>query len=132
MANEVITYYSKTPPNKFEMTDYTVKNAEDNRNCSDTMEVFLKIEDWKIQDWSFVWVTSIVTTACASVFWESIIWMNLDEVLEKKYEYIQELVWEEISPRRQKWAVFGLVATKNAIHKYLNDWISEDILSNLP
>jgi NifU-like protein involved in Fe-S cluster formation len=45
MTNEVITYYSKNPPNKFEMTDYTVKNAEDNRNCSDTMEVFLKIED---------------------------------------------------------------------------------------
>lgn len=132
MANEVITYYSKNPPNKFEMENYTVKHAEENRNCADTIAVFVLIEDNNIKDWSFEWITSIITTACASVFWESIIWMSLEEVLKKDYNYIVELVWEEISPRRQKWAIFWLLATKNAIHKYLGDWISEDILSNLP
>lgn len=132
MTNEIITYYSKTPPNKFEMQDYTIKNSEENRSCSDTMEVFLKIEDNKVKDWSFTWVTSIVTTACASVFWESIIWMELSEVLKKDYDYIVSLIWEEISPRRQKWAIFWLLATKNAIHKYLNDWVKEDILWLLP
>lgn len=132
MTNEIITYYSKTPPNKFEMQDYTIKNSEENRSCSDTMEVFLKIEDNNVKDWSFTWVTSIVTTACASVFWESIIWMELSEVLKKDYDYIVSLIWEEISPRRQKWAIFWLLATKNAIHKYLNDGIKEDILWLLP
>jgi hypothetical protein len=53
--------------------------------------------------------------------------MSLKEVLTKDYDYIVELIWEEVSPRRQKAAVFGLVATRNAIHKYLNDWKKDDI-----
>jgi NifU-like protein involved in Fe-S cluster formation len=54
MTNEIITYYSKTPPNKFEMKNYTIRNAEENRNCADSMEVFLQIENNKIKDFSFV------------------------------------------------------------------------------
>jgi NifU-like protein involved in Fe-S cluster formation len=54
MTNEIITYYSKTPPNKFEMKNYTVRNAEENRNCADSMEVFLLIDENKIKDFSFV------------------------------------------------------------------------------
>jgi NifU-like protein involved in Fe-S cluster formation len=68
MTNEIITYYSKTPPNKFEMQNFSVKNAEENRNCADSMEVFLLIEDSKIKDFSFNGTTSIITTAAASVF----------------------------------------------------------------
>lgn len=132
MTNEVITFYSKNPPNKFILSDYSVKHSEENRSCSDSIEVYLKIEDNKIQAWSFDGITSIVTTATASVFWESIIGMELSEVLTKDYSYIVELVGEEISPRRQKWAVFWLVATRNAIHKYLKDGKSDDILSVLP
>lgn len=128
MVNEIITFYSKTPPNKFEMKNSTIRYKEENRNCSDTIEVFLHIKDNIIVDWSFIWVTSIITTATSSIFWESIIWMTLEEVLTKDYNYIVKLIWEEVSPRRQKAAVFGLVATRNAIHKYLNDWKKDSIL----
>lgn len=129
--NEIITYYSKTPPNKFIMENYTIKYKEENRSCSDTIEIFLKIKNNKIINWSFVWDTSIITTATSSVFWESIIGLDLNEVLKKDYNYITGLIWEEISPRRQKSAVFWLIATKNAIHKYLDDWKNEDILTAL-
>jgi len=127
MTNEIITFYSKNPPNKYEMKDPTIRYKEENRSCSDTIEVFLRIKDDIITEWSFTWITSIITTATSSVFWESIIWMSLKEVLTKDYEYIVQLIWEEVSPRRQKAAVFGLVATRNAIHKYLNDWKKDDI-----
>lgn len=130
--NEIITYYSKNPQNKFELKDYTIKYKEENRSCSDSIEVFLKIEDNIIKDWSFEWITSIITTACASVFWESIIWMNLDEILKKDYNYIVELVWEEISPRRQKSSILWLLATRNAIHKYLKDNKIDTFLDLLP
>lgn len=128
MTNEVITFYSKNPPNRWEMENPTIRYKEENRNCSDTIEVFLRIEDNILTDWSFEWMTSIITTATASVFWESIIWMNLQDILKKDYNYIKELVWEDISPRRQKAAVFWLVATHNAIHKYLGDGKKDDIL----
>lgn len=128
MTNEIITFYSKTPPNRWEMDSPTIRYKEDNRSCDDTMEVFLKIEDQVIKDWSFEWMTSIITTATASIFWESIIWMTLDEVLQKDYNYIKELIWEDVSPRRKRAAVFWLVITRNAIHEYLKDWQKDDIL----
>lgn len=132
MTNEIITYYSKTPPNKFAMENATLRYKEENRSCSDTIEVFLRIEDNMVKDWSFEGITSIITTATSSVFGESIVGMTLDEVLQKDYNYIVELIGEEVSPRRQKAAVFGLVATRNAIHKYLQDGKNDDILSMLP
>lgn len=130
--NETITYYSKTPPNKFKLDDYTIKYKEENRSCSDSIEVFLKIEDNILKNWSFDWITSIITTACASVFWESIIWMSLDEILKKDYNYIVQLIWEEISPRRQRSSVLWILATRNAIHKYLKDGKVDTFLDLLP
>lgn len=132
MNNEVITFYSKTPPNKVALENFDVKFSEENRSCSDDITVYLKIDDNKISDWWFEWITSIITTATSSVFGESIVGMSLEEVLQKDYNYIVELVWEEISPRRQKSSVFGLLATRNAIHKYLNDWLTDTFLDVLP
>lgn len=132
MNNEVITFYSKTPPNKVALENFDVKFSEENRSCSDDITVYLKIDDNKVSDWWFEWITSIITTATSSVFGESIVWMSLEEVLQKDYNYIVDLVWEEISPRRQKSSVFGLLATRNAIHKYLNDWLTDTFLDVLP
>lgn len=132
MNNEVITFYSKTPPNKFALENFDVKFSEENRSCSDDITVYVKIDDNKVSDWWFEWITSIITTATSSVFGESIVWMSLEEVLQKDYNYIVELVWEEISPRRQKSSVFWLLATRNAIHKYLNDWLTDTFLDVLP
>lgn len=126
--NDIISYYSKTPPNKFKMADYTINYSEENRSCADTIEVFIKIENNKIISWSFDWITSIITTATASIFWESIIWMDLSEILEKDYDYMVELLWEWVSPRRQRAAVFWILATRNAIHNYLWDGIKDEIL----
>lgn len=114
------------------MDDYTIKYAEENRSCADTIEVYLKIEDDKIVAWSFDWITSIITTATASIFWESIVWMSLPEVLEKDYTYVVELIWEEVSPRRQRAAVFWVLATRNAIHKYYWHDKLDELLDLIP
>ena len=44
MYNEMITYYSKNPFNKFEMEDHTISYFEDNETCWDALIVFLKIK----------------------------------------------------------------------------------------
>lgn len=126
MYNDIITFYSKTPPNKWILEDYSVKHYEDNSVCWDDLEVYLKIEDSKIKDFSFDWDTAIITTACASIFWESIIWMSLEEVMKKDYDYIESLIGMPVSTRRQNAAVLWLLTTINAIHKYLNDGIVLD------
>jgi len=108
------------------MKDFSIKHFEDNSVCWDDLEVYLKISDNKVEDFSFDWETAIITTACASIFGESIIWMEIWEVLNKKYEYIEELVWMPISPRRKQASVLWMLTTINAIHDYLDDWITND------
>ena len=108
------------------MYNDTITFYENNSICWDDLEVYLKIENNKITDFSFSWETAIITTACASIFWESIIWMDLQEILEKKYDYIEELIWMPVSPRRKQASVLWLLTTINAIHNYLWDWKTID------
>lgn len=126
MYNETIINHSKNPFNKFEMEDATISHFEDNDSCGDSLVIYLKIIENKIESWSFTWDVSIIITACASIYWENIIWQNLQEVLELNYDYIENLVWQEIPERRKKPAVLALLTTRNAIHKYLQDWIEDD------
>lgn len=123
MFNETITFYSKTPPNKWVLNNYDISFREDNRTCWDDLKVYIKIDDNKITDWSFEGDTAIITTACASIFWESIIWMDIQEILKIKNDYIEELIELEVSSRRKQASVLWLLTTRNSIHKYLNDWI---------
>jgi len=125
MYNETIVYYSKNPVNKWELDNFDVEYFEENEICWDDLKVYIKIDDNKITNWSFTWDTAIITTACASIFGESIVWMTLEEVLEKNYDYIIELIESEISSRRKNASLLWLLTTHNAIHKYLWDWIEE-------
>lgn len=122
MYNEIITYYSRNPVNKRKLEDYDIKFQEENRTCWDDLKVYIKIKDNKINAWGFTWDTAIMTTACASIFWESIVWMELDEIFNFDYNYIEKLVWMPISDKRKQAAVLWLLTTRNAIHLYLEDW----------
>ncbi len=120
--NEQIIYYSKNPFNKFKMKDFSVSHFEENELCWDSLTIFLKIENDIVKDWSFTGDTAIITTACASLLWETIIWTNLKECLNWDYNYIEEILWEKVSERRKKASVLALLTTRNAVHKYLKDW----------
>ena len=123
MYNETIIYYSKSPVNKGKLDNYDIEFWEENRTCWDDLKVYLAIKDKVVTAWSFEWDTAIITTACASVFGESIVGMKLEEILTKDYSYIMELIESEVSERRRNASVLWLVTTRNAIHKYLNDGI---------
>lgn len=132
MHNEIITYYSKTPPNKGILEDADVFFWEENRTCWDDLKVYIKIENNVIVKWSFEGDTAIITTACASVFGESIIWLQVSEIFEFWYSYIEELIEMSISDRRKQASVLGLLTTRNALHEYLKDWkkdVFDDVLA---
>lgn len=121
MYNETITFYSKTPPNKGVLENYDISFWEENRTCGDDLKVYIKLGDGVIQDWSFEWDTAIITTACASIFGESIVGMKPEEVFGLGYSYIEELIGMRVSERRKNASVLGLLTTRNALHKYLED-----------
>ncbi len=119
MFNETITFYSKTPPNKGVLPEFDVSFWEENRTCGDDLKVYIKLEGNVIKDWSFQGDTAIITTACASIFGESIIGLEAEEVFEFGYSYIEELIEAPVSDRRKQASVLGLLTTRNALHKYL-------------
>ncbi len=121
MYNETITFYSKTPPNKGVPNDYDISFWEENRTCGDDLKVYISLEKDIIKSWCFEGDTAIITTACASIFWESIIDMKIEEVLKLGYSYIEELIGMPISDRRKQASTLGLLTTRNALHKYLKD-----------
>ena len=140
MYNETITFYSKTPPNRGVLDDADISFWEENRTCGDDLKVYIKLQGqqrtwvlwtsewtlWSLKDtiekWSFEWDTAIITTACASVFGESIIWLKIEEIFDFWYSYIEELIGMPISERRKQASVLGLLTTRNVLHKYLWDW----------
>ena len=121
MYNDTITFYSKTPPNKWELGSYDISFWEENRTCGDDLKVFIKLDGDIITDWSFTGDTAIITTACASVFGESIIGMQINDIFKFNYSYIIELIEMEVSERRRQASVLGLLTTRNALHQYLKD-----------
>lgn len=124
---ETFLEYAKNPPNKGILDGPTVRYFEENRNCGDALEVFLKLDESGIvEDFSFEGHTAIVTTACTSIFGESIIGMNIGDILAMDEKTIREMIGFQVSSRRKQASVLGLLATRNAIHTYRKDGRVDD------
>lgn len=131
--SETFLEYAKNPPNKGILESATIRHFEENRNCGDALEVFLKIDDaGAIQDFSFEGNTAIVTTACTSIFGEAIVGMDISEILAMDYGTIRDMIGFDVSPRRKQASVLGLLAVRNAIHSYRGDGVMDDFSDVLP
>lgn len=125
MFNETIIFYSKNPPNKWVLPQFDISYWEENRICWDDLKVYLKIDNGVLTGWSFEGDTAIITTACASIYWESIVGMKLEDILTLDSLYIEELIEMSVSSRRKQASVLWLLSTRNAIHKFLNDGLKD-------
>lgn len=122
----IVQEYAHNPINNYEIKEPDAYYQEWNPLCWDWINVFLKIDEkWYIKEFSFSWDTSMVTTAAVSLFAEEISWYHIDDVLSLDYNFMKEL-WFEVSERRKRSAVLWLLATRNAIHQYKNDWQTDD------
>lgn len=117
--------YAKNPPNKGIIENATVSHFEENRTCGDALEVYLVIEDGRVKDFSFEGKTSIVTTACAAMFGEAILGESVESVAKMTSDNMVEIAGS-VSPRRKAASVLGLLATRNAIHKWKGEGITDD------
>lgn len=125
--SETFLEYAKNPPNKGILEGATIEHFEENRSCGDALTVFLKLNNaGVVEDFSFEGNTAIVTTACTSIFGESIIGMNISEIVSMNESTVREMIGFQVSSRRKQASVLGLLATRNAIHTYLGDGIIDD------
>lgn len=121
--------YAKNPICNFAMKDYTIKQHEGNFICWDDIVVYLRIDKNIVLDYSFDGNCSTITIAAASILSEIIIWSDINDILTRWYSKMLSLGFE-VSPRRKRAAVIAILAARNAIHKYLNDW-KEDTFDDL-
>ena len=125
-TNDIIIEYSRNTPNKYIMEDATIRYREHNRICADVVEVFLRIEDGILVEYSFDGYMSIIATACVSITGESLVGSDIAYILTLDESYVRTLIGDGISPRRRNASIIGLLAVKNAIHEYLADGKKED------
>lgn len=123
---ELIMAYSRDVPNKYIMENPTLRYREVNRVCSDVVEVFLRIENDILTEFSFDGYMSITATACVAITGELLLEHNINEILTLNEKFVHENIGNDISPRRRLASLIGLLAIKNAIHIYKNDGIRED------
>ncbi len=128
-SNLIIQEYSKNPLKNFAMKEYTVKQHEGNFICWDDITVYIVIQDEKIVDYSFDGNCSNITTAAASFLSEFIIGIPIRDIFNRTYKTMVDHGFE-VSPRRKRAAVIAILATRNAIHKYLKDG-KEDTFEDL-
>lgn len=112
--------YAREPVNYFVMEDATVYFTQPNQLCGDSATVYLKIADGEITQASHAWEEAIHTSVAASLLMEELPGTKLATVLTRGYPYMQSLGFS-VSPRRKRAAVTALLATRNAIHQYLED-----------
>lgn len=122
----IIKEYSKDDTYSFDMKDFTIKYHEGNFICGDDVTIFLKIDNDKILEYSFDGSLATVWKAAAAFIAELIIDKWFDEILKMDYSYL-EWEWFVVSNRRKNSAVLALLAVRNAIHEYLEDWVVDEL-----
>jgi len=123
--NVILQEYSKNPFNNHEIDKYTVKYHEWNFICWDDITVFLLIEEWYITNYSYIGNLSTVSMAVAGFLSEFIMGLKITDILSRDYNFINEK-WIVVSNKRKRASVLPILAIRNAIHNYLNDWIIND------
>lgn len=113
--------------NKFfhDMEDYTVMKKIGNKVCGDTIQVFLKIEEGIITDYSYSGEPSQITKAAAEFFGEYVIGMKIQEILVLDANWVRNEGFE-VSYRRIRSSISAILATRNAIHEYLDDGVIDE------
>lgn len=117
-AQNILDRY-KEPYYKDKPVKANAENEEVNHSCGDKLNSKLEIRNSKIEGYSFTGVGCAISQASADILGDLIIGKTLEEVLAMTKEELFEVLGIEISLRRSKCALLGLVTVKNAILKYL-------------
>jgi nitrogen fixation NifU-like protein len=94
-----------------------MEHEEANHSCGDKINVKLKTKNEKIDSYSFSGAGCAISQASADMLGDVIDGLSADEVLELSKKDICEVLGIEISMRRAKCALLGLLALQNAILK---------------
>ncbi len=132
MSNHIVESYIQNPTYDKKIDDPNITQVEWNPLCGDKITIYLKIQDDTIQAYSYSGELSRISKGAATFLGDIIVGEKIQDILSRDLNTIESHDFV-VSTRRKRAAVIALLACKNAIHKYINDWIQEhfdDILYN--
>ena len=118
MYHENILDHYKHPHNFGEMKHAHVHHHEHNPLCGDTIDMYLKINNGKIESVSFTGKGCAISQASASMLTDAIKNRSMEHVEKMSKEEILEMLGITLSPIRLKCAMLSLDTVKNSIHIY--------------
>ncbi len=114
--HELIEIY-KNKENKRKIEDFDYYAFETNVPCGDEISVYLKTEEDKITDASFLGKGCIISQVSGSLFTKHIIGKDIKEIEKMSEEDIKKILDIELSPTRIKCATLCLRTTRKALEK---------------
>lgn len=115
----ILDHYSY-PHNKQKMKNPTTKGEGLNANCGDEMTLYLKIDDDKVKEASFIGEGCAISLAGASMLTDKIKGMGIKELKTITPGTIYTMLGIHISPSRTNCALLAYEALGNSI-KHINE-----------
>ena len=124
-AQNILDHY-KNPRNRGKMSNANAQHIEANTLCGDSIGVSAKIEKNIIQKIKFTGEGCAISQAAISILSEHVKRKNISVILKLGSKEMQKLLGVEITQRRIKCALLGLLSLQNAILEYqkkpLSSW----------
>ncbi len=95
-------------------------HKEANHSCGDVVEVEMELNEERLKQYHFSGAGCAISMAAADMMGDLIVGMTEMEVLALTKEEIYEMLGIEISVRRSKCALLGLLAIQNGLLAYQN------------
>lgn len=122
---EIILDHYRNPRNYGEMRDADIRARDSNPLCGDVVELFLKIEDGRVKDVSFMGKGCAISQASASMLTERLRGMSIEDVKNLQRSDILEMLGIELSPVRLKCALLSLKVLKSGVYSYIGQRLEE-------
>lgn len=116
-AQNILDRYKK-PYHKDKILRATPSHSEANHSCGDIIDLQLELEGDKVKAYSFSGNGCAISQASADMLGDLIEGMNQEEILKISKDGVYEMLGIEISVRRSKCALLGLLALQNALLKH--------------
>ncbi len=117
--NKLLKQYTSEPINNKVMKWADISIMEWGGVCGDIIEVFLKINDGKLEEMSYMWNISKTTKWAASLYSDMLVGRDIDDIMELDKNTLQEK-WLNIPTIKKSSMMLPLLAIINAIYKYKN------------
>lgn len=121
MYTEVILDYYRYPRNYGALDDANASARDLNPLCGDEIEIYMRIENGRIEDVKFSGRGCAISQAAASMLTEFLKGKTIDQGRTAGKEDVLRMLGIDISAVRLKCALLGLKVAKMALFDYLGE-----------